>query len=64
MFNKELLEEIGKKIKEINKMKIVHDRIDAAVNFGHDLRSRINDEIDEHFSNFNLKLTKEEKENK
>lgn len=60
MFNREILEEIKSKTREINKMKTLEERVMAITNFRDSLYSRINDEMDEQLSNINLKTVKED----
>lgn len=60
MFNREILEEIKSKTREINKMKTLEERVNAITNFRDSLYSRLNDEIDEQLSNINLKTIKED----
>lgn len=62
MFNKETYEEIKRKTSEINKMKNTGDRINATISFKDVLYQRIADELDELFSNINLKKTREDEE--
>jgi len=60
MFNREILEEIKSKTREINKMKTLDERVQAITAFRDGLYLRINDEMDEQLSNINLKTVKEE----
>ena len=62
MFNKETYEEIRIKTRDINKLKNVDERIKATIDFKDTLYVKIADELDELFSNINLKKTKEEEE--
>ncbi len=62
MFSKDIYDEIKLKTREINKLKTVSERVEATIEFRDSLHVRINDELDELFSNMNLKKRKEEYE--
>lgn len=55
MFNREILEEIKSKTKEINKIDSVEERVESITNYRDNLYRRLNDEIDELLSNINLR---------
>lgn len=60
MFSKEINEEIKTKTREINKLKSVDERLAATIAFKDSVQGRINDELDELFSNINLKKKRDE----
>lgn len=60
MFSKEINEEIKAKTREVNKLKTVEERIEATIELKYSIQGRINDELDELFSNINLKKKKDE----
>jgi hypothetical protein len=60
MFSKEINEEIKAKTREINKLKSVDERLSATIEFKDLIQGRINDELDELFSNINLKKKRDE----
>ena len=62
MFDKTLYEEIKTKTREINKMKHIDQRVDATVEYKNSIYAKIADELDELFSNINLKKNKDENE--
>jgi molybdopterin-guanine dinucleotide biosynthesis protein A len=60
MFNKEFYEDIKTKTREINKLKTQEERIDAMIAARASIYARINDEVDDLFSNINTKKGKDE----
>lgn len=60
MFSKDIYDEIKLKTREINKLKTASERLDATIEFRDSLYVKINDELDELFSNINLKKRKDE----
>lgn len=62
MFSKEIYEFIEGGIKRINKLTLLQDRIDASSELRTKIYDRINDEVDDLFSDLNLRKTKKEEE--
>ena len=60
MFSKEVYEEIRIKTRDINKLKLSEDRLAETIKFKDQLYNKIADELDELFSNINLKKKKDE----
>lgn len=60
MLSKELEDEIRSKSRDINKLNSVNERVDSTVEYRYSVQARINDELDELFSNINLKRKKDE----
>ena len=60
MFNKEFYEEIKNKIKEINKIKSIDERVVQTIALKELVYNKIGDEIDELFSDINLRKNKNE----
>ena len=58
MLNKETLDYVKTSIKDINKQKDVDIRIEKMIKIKDDIRCQLNDELDELFSNINLKKLK------
>lgn len=58
MLNKETLDNLKIKIKEINKLKTVDQRLATMIQIKDNLRNEINDELDDLFAGVNLYKTK------
>lgn len=60
MFDKTVYEDIKTRTKEINKIKSVDQRLVATIDYKAALYAKIADELDDLFSNINLKKNKDE----
>ena len=62
MFNKDFYEEVKTKTKEINKIKVLDERVNATASFKDVIYSKIADEVDDLLSSINLRKGRDEEE--
>jgi predicted nucleic acid-binding protein len=58
MLREEVIKELREKIKDINKEKNIEERLNKMIILLNDVRSRVNDELDDIFSAVNLRKRK------
>ena len=62
MFNKDFYEEVNSRTKEINKIKVLEERVNATASLKDNIYNKIADEVDDLLSNINLRKSRNEED--